>query len=91
MASYSIVLFHSLNQATEKKYNEILKVAIENSISDLQVDLSNSTDSRLQKYAKKGPRCPCMIIFKDGHKVTSRHGKYNDAEVINWIKNVIGG
>ena len=91
MATYNIVLFHNLNQPIEQKYNENLQIVLKSSFPDLQIDLSNSTDTRLLKYSRKGPRCPCIMIFKDGYKVTTRHGKLDDQVAVEWISGIIGG
>ena len=63
--------------------------AINNAISTVTSELVDNTDSRLAHFSTK-QRVPCVMIFKDGARMQSKHSKIAHHEMINWIKGVIG-
>jgi hypothetical protein len=89
MPAYKVVLFANIGQTTEVQYLNNQRLELLDAFPTITVDISNSSDTRLLKFAKKGVRCPCAIIFKDGAKVTSKHGKLNNQEAINWVRTII--
>lgn len=60
--------------------------AIQNALSHVQTELSDSTDSRLAHYTDNPTRMPCLIIFKDDARMLVKHAKRPHPEIINWIR-----
>ena len=81
MPNYKVVLF---TDSIHQSYMNTQKEAIENALPDVSIELVDYTDSRLSLYGNS-QRVPCIMIFKDGQRMQSRHSKLSHAEAINWI------
>ena len=64
--------------------------AIANEISDLEIELANESDSRLQRYCKKPNRMPCLMVFKNDVYLKHVHAKFNATEALAWVRGAIG-
>jgi len=64
--------------------------AIANEISDLETELANENDSRLQRYCKKPDRMPCLMVFKNDVHLNHAHAKFNAKEALAWVRGAIG-
>ena len=64
--------------------------AIKNSFPDLEIELADENDSRLERYipAKYSQRLPLYMILKDGAYKTHRNGKYDNGEIFKWLQTV---
>ena len=65
-------------------------MAIGNNISNLETELANGNDSRLQRYCKKPNRIPCLMVFKNDVHLNHVHAKFNATEALTWVKGAIG-
>jgi|TARA_R110001592_G_scaffold344066_1_gene635039 hypothetical protein len=68
--------------------NQLLAIA--NDISDLETELANENDSRLQRYCKKPDRMPCLMVFKNDVHLNHAHAKFNAKEALAWVRGAIG-
>ena len=64
--------------------------AIANEISNLEIELANENDSRLQRYCKKPDRMPCLMVFKNDVHLNHAHAKFNAKEALAWVRGAIG-
>jgi len=64
--------------------------AIANEISDLEIELANEGDRRLQRYCKKPDRLPCLMVFKNDVHLNHVHAKFNATEALAWVRGAIG-
>ena len=64
--------------------------AIANEISNLEIELANESDRRLQRYCKKPDRLPCLMVFKNDVHLNHAHAKFNEKEALAWVRGAIG-
>ena len=86
MPNYKVVLF---TDSVHQQYMTEQQQAIDNAISTITSELVDYTDSRLAQFSTK-QRVPCVMIFKDGARMISKHSKISHDEMVNWIKGVVG-
>ena len=87
MPSYHVVLF---SDPVTQQYMKEQEQAINNAIPSVTTEQATHEDSRLSRFSTKPSRMPCLMIFKDGARMQSKHSKIAHHEMINWIKGVIG-
>ena len=88
MPTYKVVLFHSISDIPQQQYMNEQKRAIQNSISNLEVEVADSTDFRLALYSSIPNRMPAVLILKDGARMQIKHAKLGHPEAVNWIRAV---
>tara|TARA_Y100000385_G_C12842773_1_gene529538 strand:- start:508 stop:768 length:261 start_codon:yes stop_codon:yes gene_type:complete len=76
------------SQTSSYIQNQLQSIA--NEISELEIELANEGDSRLQRYCKKPNRMPCLMVFKNDVHLNHVHAKFNATEAVAWVKGAIG-
>ena len=87
MPSYHVVLF---SDPVTQQYMKEQEQAINNAIPSVTTEQAIHEDSRLSRFSTKPSRMPCLMIFKDGARMQTKHSKRNHAEIVAWIKTVVG-
>jgi hypothetical protein len=87
MPNYKVVLF---SDPVTQQYMKEQEQAINNALPSVTTEQATHEDSRLQLYSKYHSRMPCLMIFKDGARMQTKHAKRNHAEIIAWIKTIVG-
>ena len=64
--------------------------AIKNSLSNLDIELSDETDSRLISHFGENIKLPAYICYKHNKFKDQIIGKFQTDYVINWISNIHG-
>ena len=76
------------SQTSSYIQNQLQSIA--NEISELEIELANEGDRRLQRYCKKPNRMPCLMVFKNDVHLNHVHAKFNATEAVAWVKGAIG-
>ena len=87
MPSYKVVLF---SDSLTQQYMSEQEQAINISIPEVTTELAGSDDARLALYSKTPTRMPCLMIFKDGARMQTKHAKRDHNQVVTWIKTIVG-
>lgn len=87
MPSYKCVLF---SDSVTKQYMIEQEQAINLALPNVTTEQANSDDSRLALYSKTPTRMPCLMIFKDGARMQTKHAKRDHDQIIAWIKTIVG-
>jgi len=87
MPSYKCVLF---SDSVTKQYMIDQELAINHALPDVTTEQASSDDSRLALYSKIPTRMPCLMIFKDGARMQTKHAKRDHDQIITWIKTIVG-
>ena len=65
--------------------------AIKESFPNLEIEVSNETDLRLERLKTKASNLfPLYIIYKNGVYKVHRSGKYDNTQIIDWLNTVHG-
>ena len=65
--------------------------AIKNSFPNLEIEVSDETDLRLDRLKSKASNLfPLYIIYKNGVYKMHRSGKYDNTQIIDWLNTVHG-
>ena len=65
--------------------------AIQNSFPNLEIEVSDETDLRLERLKTKASNLfPLYIIYKNGVYKMHRSGKYDNTQIIDWLSTVHG-
>ena len=65
--------------------------AIQNSFPNLEIEVSDETDLRLERLKTKASNLfPLYIIYKNGVYKMHRSGKYDNTQIIDWLNTVHG-
>jgi hypothetical protein len=64
--------------------------AINIALPEVTTEQATSDDARLALYSKTPTRMPCLMIFKDGARMQTKHAKRDHDQIISWIKNIVG-
>jgi len=64
--------------------------AINLALPQVTTEQAKSDDSRLALYSKTPTRMPCLMIFKDGARMQTKHAKRDHEEIVTWIKSIVG-
>ena len=65
--------------------------AIQNSFPNLEIEVSDETDLRLERLKTKASNLfPLYIIYKNGVYKMHRTGKYDNTQIIDWLNTVHG-
>ena len=65
--------------------------AIKNSFPNLEIEVSDETDLRLDRLKSKASNLfPLYIIYKNGVYKMHRTGKYDNTQIIDWLNTVHG-
>lgn len=85
-----VVGFAPVNNIILSEYvnNQLNLIKIE--YPELEIELSDETDTRLLKYAKIPDRFPCFMLFKNEIFKTAYNAKVSDKEILIWINNKKG-
>ncbi len=87
MPTYKVVLF---SDSIHQQYMNEQQRAINDALPDVTTEVANHEDSRLALFAKHATRMPCIIIFKDGARMQSRHAKRDHDKIVTWIRSIVG-
>jgi len=87
MPKYKCVLF---SDSVNQQYMIDQELAINHALPDVTTEQASSDDSRLALYSKIPTRMPCLMIFKDGSRMQTKHTKQSHEQIINWIKSIVG-
>jgi len=65
--------------------------AIKESFPNLEIEVSNETDLRLDRLKTKASNLfPLYIIYKNGVYKMHRSGKYDNTQIIDWLNTIHG-
>ena len=64
--------------------------AISNEIDGLVTEISDETDSRLERHSKTHNRMPCLMLLKNDSYKIHIHAKMTNQNAINWTKEKMG-
>ena len=65
--------------------------AIKNSFPNLEIEVSDETDLRLERLKTKASNLfPLYIIYKNGVYKMHRTGKYDNTQIIDWLNTIYG-
>ena len=65
--------------------------AIKESFPNLEIEVSNETDLRLERLKTKASNLfPLYIIYKNGVYKMHRTGKYDNTQIIDWLNTIYG-
>ena len=65
--------------------------AIQNSFPNLEIEVSDETDLRLERLKTKASNLfPLYIIYKNGVYKMHRTGKYDNTQIIDWLNTIYG-
>ena len=65
--------------------------AIKESFPNLETEVSDETDLRLERLKSKASNLfPLYIIYKNGVYKMHRSGKYDNTQIIDWLNTVHG-
>ena len=65
--------------------------AIKESFPNLEIEVSDETDLRLERLKTKASNLfPLYIIYKNGVYKMHRSGKYDNTQIIDWLNTVHG-
>ena len=87
MPSYKCVLF---SDSVTKQYMIDQELAINHALPDVVTEQAEANDARLALYSKTPTRMPCLMIFKDGARMQTKHAKRDHDQIVTWIKTVVG-
>lgn len=87
MPKYKCVLF---SDSVTQQYMIDQEQAINLALPDVTTEQAGSDDSRLALYSKTPTRMPCLMIFKDGARMQTKHAKRGHDQIITWIKTIVG-
>jgi len=66
------------------------ELAINLAIPQVATEQATHEDARLALYSKTPTRMPCLMIFKDGARMQTKHAKRDHNQVVTWIKTIVG-
>ena len=87
MPSYKCVLF---SDSVTQQYMIEQEQAINLALPDVVTEQAEANDVRLALYSETPTRMPCLMIFKDGFRMQTKHTKQSHEQIINWIKSIVG-
>ena len=90
MPSYKVILFRSDDDTTQQQYLNIQASAISNALPDVEIEQAVASDVRFKRFSPKAPRCPALVLLKDGARVRARHAKISHDEAVAWVREVTG-
>ena len=65
--------------------------AIKESFPNLETEVSDETDLRLERLKSKASNLfPLYIIYKNGVYKMHRTGKYDNTQIIDWLNTIYG-
>lgn len=82
MPTYKVVLF---SDSIHQQYMIEQEQAIKKATPQVETELAESTDSRLALFSNTPQRMPCIMIFKDGARMQTKHAKRSHSEIVNWV------
>ena len=66
------------------------ELAINLAIPQVATEQATHEDARLALYSKTPSRMPCLMIFKDGARMQTKHAKRSHEEIVIWIQSIVG-
>ena len=87
MPNYKVVLF---SDSVTQQYMIDQEQAINIALPNVTTEQADSDDTRLALYSKTPSRMPCLMIFKDGARMQTKHVKRGHDQIITWIQSIVG-